>query len=57
MDPAAALLQVPGYDDGVDDGVEPLSNPPPGHKLLTHQYDSLELSRFDGFECIAMQFN
>lgn len=42
-------LRVPGYDDDDDDDdddllqspVAPLSNPPPGHKLLTHPYDSL----------------
>ncbi|EAQ89628.1 predicted protein [Chaetomium globosum CBS 148.51] len=40
-----ATLQVPGYDDYDDDNgdqqVLPLSSPPPGHKLLTHHYDSL----------------
>ncbi|KAK4148454.1 hypothetical protein C8A00DRAFT_19720, partial [Chaetomidium leptoderma] len=43
---AAVSLQVPGYDDDAPDEaapeVPPLSNPPPDHKLLTHQYDALD---------------
>jgi hypothetical protein len=42
-----ASLQVPGYDDtDIDDNEPldtlPLSRPPPGYKLLTYQYDSLD---------------
>lgn len=43
---AVPSLQVPGYEDSDDEHPEPstppLSNPQADHKLLTHQYDSLD---------------